>query len=145
MPTVGKSMFPFLTGRDRIFISRCEQDKLRRGDLILFRRNNEENIYVAHRLMRKIKNAHGYTLVTKGDAHLNYDKPINSDLLIGKITKIKTPYASIYLEGTAGRIINVSMFLISLTRIIGFGLWFFKRIKILSYRCMTVTKRILGG
>lgn len=128
MPTAGKSMFPLLTGRDRIVILKCDERRLRRGDLVLFRRNNEGNIYVTHRLMRKIKNGHGFTLITKGDAQIHCDRAIDSDLLIGKIIKIKTPYFSISLEGITGRIINTFMLLISLTRVVGLGLLVLRKV-----------------
>lgn len=130
MPTSGISMFPLLRAKDRIVIARCAQDKLKRGDLILYIHTQESSVvYVAHRLVRKIKNSSGYTLITKGDAAIHCDKPINPEAVMGKIIKIKTPYFSIYLEGIMGRIINALMFLISMTRVVGLGLWVLKKVK----------------
>jgi signal peptidase len=121
LPTVGMSMFPFIRNKDKVVVVDCHKETLKCGDLILFQ-SDGNNTTVVHRLMRRIKSNDGYLLITKGDARIRYDMPINSGMVIGKIAKVKKKYFTISLDCAAGRTINLFMVLISLTRFIPFGL-----------------------
>lgn len=116
MPTMGMSMFPLLTTNNKIELIKCDPAGLKNGDIIVYKNNGK---LIAHRLMRKIRGKDGYLFVTKGDAFFSYDRPISSDAVMGRVIKIKKRYLSIYLEGISGRVINLIMFFISLSKASG--------------------------
>ena len=58
----GYSMYPLIVpGRDEVFVERVSPESLRRGDVVLYRRR-DENILVLHRILwitREICGRHG--------------------------------------------------------------------------------------
>lgn len=87
---------------------------------------------IAHRIIRKVKDKNNTLFITKGDASIHCDKPVEPSLVIGKVVQIKKAYFTIFIDNIAGEIINLFMLFISLTRVIPFGLIVFRRIKYLS-------------
>lgn len=76
----GYSMYPmFIPGRDEAVIERAEPEKLRRGDVVLYRR--ESGILVLHRIFR-IKNG-GFYMV--GDNQSEVEGPLKACQIKGKL------------------------------------------------------------
>lgn len=86
----GTSMFPFLIeDRDYVLVTPVH-GKLRRGDVILYRR--KEGLLVLHRLTRIKKD--GYYFV--GDNQTEVEGPLSREQLLAKVIKIYrngTPYS----------------------------------------------------
>lgn len=134
LSTVGMSMFSLLTTNNKIELIKCDPARLENGDIIVYKGNGK---MIAHRLMRKIKAKEGYLFVTKGDAFFSYDRPISSDAIMGRVIKIKKRYLSICLEGISGRVINLIMFFISLSKASGLAVGGLIKIKRLLVELQT--------
>lgn len=78
---IGYSMYPmFIPGRDEAIIERPELSKLKRGDVVLYRRDSGK--LVLHRIYR-IKNG-GFYLV--GDNQKEVEGPLRGDRIKGVLT-----------------------------------------------------------
>ena len=87
LPVKGSSMTPFLAdGRDRVFLKKAPE-RLRRGDIILYQRDN--GVYVLHRIcrIRKHGTARLYDLV--GDAQTRIEHDIRRDQIHAKAVRIE--------------------------------------------------------
>ncbi len=81
----GFSMYPlFYSGRDRAIIEAAELRKLRRGDVVLYRRR-EEGILVLHRIW-KIKKEGVYLV---GDHQTEIEGPLEKRQIKGKMVAFK--------------------------------------------------------
>jgi signal peptidase I len=80
----GSSMSPSIVTGDRITVS--PEQNLRIGDIILFRRGGE---MVCHRLVRVFEKGDITYYQTRGDSFFSLDKPVTSDQILGRVTKIE--------------------------------------------------------
>lgn len=80
----GSSMFPILRTGDSVIVT--FPDNLRKGDIILFRK--DENI-VCHRIMKIINIGGKVFYITRGDSLLYEDGPVSSEDIIGKVLVIE--------------------------------------------------------
>ena len=133
LSTLGASMFPLLGSRNKIIVIKCDFEKLKPGDIILFKSPTNDGVLIAHRLIRKTKNKNGYIFITKGDTNFNNDKPFSEEAIIGKIIKIKKKNLNILLEGSLGKIVNKTFLLLSISRINYFGFILFRKLKVLIF------------
>ena len=79
----GSSMTPFLVGgRDTVYLSRLERPA-RRGDILLYRRDNGK--YILHRVWRVEKDG---TLTIVGDAQTQLERGIRQDQIIAVVTAV---------------------------------------------------------
>lgn len=79
----GNSMYPlFHSGRDDAYISPADPGCLRRGDVVLYRRDH--GILVLHRIWKC--NANGFYMV--GDNQTEIEGPLRPDQIRGKLTGI---------------------------------------------------------
>jgi len=79
----GGSMTPFLVhGRDAVYLSKVKQP-LKRGDMILYRRDS--GAYILHRIYRVEKDS--YTMV--GDAQTLPEKGIRPDQVLAMVTAVR--------------------------------------------------------
>lgn len=77
----GYSMYPLLvSGRDEVILSPLPQEALRRGDVVLYRRDT--GILVLHRIWRCGED--GYYMV--GDNQVQIEGPIQEEQMIGIMT-----------------------------------------------------------
>lgn len=81
----GFSMRPFLKTGERLVVKKVPVKDLRRGDIILYKADNQ---LVCHRLVKKIVSESGYLLYTRGDASPKIGEPITESALVGKVTGI---------------------------------------------------------
>ena len=78
IPIQGWSMYPLLTpGRDQACVKRCQPQELKRGDVVLYRR--DEGILVLHRICRITDE--GIYLV--GDNQSEVEGPLRPDQIKG--------------------------------------------------------------
>lgn len=78
----GYSMFPTLKNGDTAHVEKCTPDKVKRGDILVFRHNNK---FIAHRYL-KTKNENGLVyFLSKGDNNRHYDPLFNENELVGKV------------------------------------------------------------
>ena len=79
----GNSMSPFLVhGRDTVYLSRITRP-LRRGDVVLYRRDNGN--YILHRI-HSVKNG-SYTMI--GDAHYGLEPGIRREQILAIMTSAR--------------------------------------------------------
>lgn len=79
----GYSMYPLLVpGRDEVVIEQEDPSRLRRGDIVLFRR--EGSILVLHRICRR----RGDDFFMVGDNQKQVEGPIGSTQIKGKVTTV---------------------------------------------------------
>lgn len=80
----GMSMYPFLReGRDSVELSSVTYDALKRGDIVLIRR--ETGQYVLHRLLKKDRDR--FFII--GDAQQWVEGPLEPSQLLAYVTSIK--------------------------------------------------------
>lgn len=77
----GMSMFPLLMKGDVVLVKPVTYEALRKGDIVVFKRNN---IWVAHRLVRKS----GGNLQTKGDGNRSVDPTLPYSSVKGVVVKM---------------------------------------------------------
>lgn len=79
----GRSMLPFIgDNRDQVVLDKKDFSNLKKGDIILFK--NKNNHYILHRIYKVSQE--GY--ITIGDGNLYFDGWVQSDRIIGVVTKI---------------------------------------------------------
>ena len=84
----GRSMKPFLRGGEVLTIRQVSCLSLGRGDLILFR--NNDDLPVLHRIIKKRKSGDGtFCVLTKGDALMAFDGEITGERVLGKVFRIE--------------------------------------------------------
>ena len=95
------SMFPWFRSGDLVFIRRCDFERVRAGDVVLFEHDGE---LLLHRVIRRIRNAGaaaadaGTLLVTKGDARDGEDAPVSVREFLGRAIRIHRRRGHIDLE-----------------------------------------------
>ena len=77
-PIAGTSMMPLLKeGRDRVELEPCSQERLKKGDVVLYKKN--EGTLVLHRI---IKTENGEFFTVLGDHQFNNDERVNNNQII---------------------------------------------------------------
>jgi len=82
------SMWPVLKEGDLIFIQGVPEKDLKKGDVIVWR--NDKG-FTIHRIVKVNEN----TIVTKGDANFQEDKPISPTDVVGKAFQVGERYVRI--------------------------------------------------
>ena len=79
-------MYPlFVPGRDYAIITHIEPDKLKKGDVVLYRRHDNTGILVLHRICRIDKN--GFYMV--GDNQSEIEGPLEKECIHGKLNAVE--------------------------------------------------------
>ncbi|MDX9920399.1 MAG: signal peptidase I [Paludibacter sp.] len=78
--TKGMSMYPTLRPGDKAIVEKCEADKCKRGDIVVFRQDNK---LICHRIIKSDFRRGELSILTKGDNCRKADKPFTSDSLLG--------------------------------------------------------------
>ena len=77
-PIAGTSMMPLLKeGRDRVELEPCSQERLKKGDVVLYKKN--DGTLVLHRI---IKTENGEFFTVLGDHQFNNDEWVNKNQII---------------------------------------------------------------
>ena len=77
-PIAGTSMMPLLKeGRDRVELEPCSQERLKKGDVVLYKKNDDT--LVLHRI---IKTENGESFTVLGDHQFNNAERVNKNQII---------------------------------------------------------------
>lgn len=95
----GYSMYPVIVpGRDAVIVQKADTSKIKRGDVVLYRR--DEGILVIHRLYKRDKK--GYYMV--GDNQTTIEGPLRADQIKGKMTVLIRKDKKIYTDSLLYRV-----------------------------------------
>ena len=95
----GYSMYPAIVpGRDAVIVQKVDTSKLKRGDVVLYRRDT--GILVIHRLYKRDKK--GYYMV--GDNQTMVEGPLRADQIKGKMTVLIRKDKKIYTDSLLYRV-----------------------------------------
>lgn len=84
LPVVGGSMSPYLvSGRDHVFLCPLRGERLRVGDICLYRREN--GAYILHRIVGQ---KHG-TFTFAGDAQTEREYGIRREQILARVTAVE--------------------------------------------------------
>ena len=81
----GNSMYPILKEGDVGLVQACEPEKLKVGDIVVFKGRDS---YIAHRLIRIQKNGAVTFFTARGDKNLFNDPPFTIEALAGQIKQV---------------------------------------------------------
>jgi len=79
--TTGFSMWPFLKAGSKLFVKKAPIEKLKAGDIILYRKNNQ---VVCHRLIKKDARNGKCFFYARGDNALSLSEPLPESAYVGK-------------------------------------------------------------
>jgi signal peptidase len=100
----GRSMFPMLRDGDVVEIRDFDLNRLRVGDLLLFK--TESGQLVLHRYLGQQIFEGRVWLTTKGDASRGCDRPIAPQQILGRVVQIHSSRGVQSLEGLPARLAN---------------------------------------
>ena len=100
----GRSMSPMLRDGDVVEIRDFDLNRLRVGDLLLFK--TESGLLVLHRYLGKQIREGREWLTTKGDASRGCDQPLAPHQILGRVVQIHSPRGVRSLEGLSARLAN---------------------------------------
>lgn len=118
----GMSMWPFLChGRDQVIVNKVDKDTLKKGDIILFRR--QDGKYILHR----ITCINGNKIQTTGDGNYYHDDWIEYMNVIAKVEKVIRNNKEINCQQFHWRFLShLWMFLFPIRKVM-FKTWFYLR------------------
>jgi signal peptidase I len=110
------SMAPILQAGDQIGVQKCPVQNLRRGDMILIRRETD---YVTHRLI----DTHGQNWIAKGDNSHTADLPFSEADILGRVTAITKNRRTISMDHFRWKVTNSVLGMLSSgeARAVNFG------------------------
>ncbi|MCB9103879.1 MAG: S24/S26 family peptidase [Anaerolineales bacterium] len=98
----GHSMQPLLRPGDRLTVA-CGVTTFRRGDLVVFYRQQQ---LVVHRAVRLNRSTTGLTLVTKGDNALRCDAPLTINQVVGRVSGLSRGGQTVSIDRPGWRGVN---------------------------------------
>lgn len=93
----GTSMQPVINAEDKLFVEKVKLKDIKIGDIVVF---YNTKILVGHRVIK----IQGRKIITKGDNVPYLDKPIDGNIILGKIITIDGKYGSINLKSFLAKI-----------------------------------------
>lgn len=84
----GRSMSPALVDGDIVTLRRADSDRLRRGDLVLYRGRAGRSL-VLHRIVAEAPRGEGRLLRTRGDALARDDEPVAAAMVLGRVILVE--------------------------------------------------------
>ncbi len=82
LQVTGWSMLPAVWPGDTLVLDRKTASEVSEGDIVLYRRNRR---LVAHRVIQRLRDDQ---VLTRGDAMVNADTPIDNDHLLGRVAYV---------------------------------------------------------
>ena len=108
---VSNSMYPTIKRDDQVLVEKALPEKIRFGDIVVFRRNG---MLVIHRIIGKCKSGGEQHFLEKGDAnHQSTFVPAKD--IIGRVTIIKNADKAVPIISGAGRLLQLIFACISYT------------------------------
>lgn len=84
----GRSMSPFLRGGEILTIRKVPCSSLEKGDLLFFK--NRHGFPIIHRIIKTRRTSNNMNIfLTRGDALIAYDSPVNEHEVLGKVCNIQ--------------------------------------------------------
>jgi len=108
LPVLTDSMVPLIKPGDRVLMSGVASEQIRRGDIIVFKRNG--NLYV-HRVLKKWRTPSGIALTEKGDGTYRYGR-VRADDVIGRVMAVKSNQKVYVLTAPFGRLASRALSLL---------------------------------
>ena len=113
IPITGRSMFPLIREGDQVLVAHgCTG--MRRGDVIVFRLRGR---LIAHRVLSIFESDAGPIFVTKGDNTPEFDPPLSSREIVGRVLTIKRGNRQMFLDTAIWRIMGWVIAINTLTRV----------------------------
>jgi signal peptidase I len=103
----GGSMFPFIRDCDILEVRCVEVQKVRVGDVILYR--TQAGRPIVHRVIKKIVDEKDRmaALITQGDAMMAADVPVHPDQILGCVTMVERERRRVNVAGGIRRILGI--------------------------------------
>jgi signal peptidase I len=108
---ISDSMQPAVRRGSRVLVERTEPDKIRFGDIIVFKKNN---LLIVHRVIGKYNLAEKRFFVEKGDASL-ISSLVHSGDIIGRVTAIQNDLGILNIIAGTTRIRQLALAAVSFT------------------------------
>lgn len=103
LPVLTDSMAPLISPGDLVRVARVTSQKVRFGDIVVFKRSSE---LIVHRVLKRRRTAEGIFLSEKGDAGNVYGI-INDDKVVGRVTGLKKGNRIFDLDWPSSRLANL--------------------------------------
>ena len=113
LETRGKSMRWFIQEGDVLLAQKVVPQHLSIGDIAVFK-PRIQNETITHRLIFKKNKSGKVVFIFKGDDLINFDEPIVSECIIGKIIAVVRGSRRVDLQTIRGKIISLSFFFFSI-------------------------------
>ncbi len=81
--STGFSMWPYLTGKEKLIIKKGSLSKIRLGDLVVYRAGEE---LICHRLVKFVKSEGGPFYFTKADASFGPPEALKKEQILGRVS-----------------------------------------------------------
>jgi len=102
----GTSMGPFIRPGDTVTVKPCSFRDLKLGDIVLFRSGREA--YRMHRIVEIARDNGRRIIVTRGDACMDPDPPIQQKDILGKVSAIRKRRWTLALDRPGGKALNLT-------------------------------------
>ena len=100
----GVSMWPFLSSGQKLIIKRVPVDKLRVGDIIIYKMKDSPP--VCHRLVSIKKSAGKRSLYCRGDASFYPPELVENDMVLGRASGVVKNNRIFSMDGNVARLIQ---------------------------------------
>lgn len=103
LKTFGLSMTPSIRGGEWIAVRRVSPERIAVGDVVIY---ENDDLFVAHRVIRKRCKDGRIYITTKGDAHLGAEAEIPAEKVLAKAIALKKPGRIIEMDSFRWRLTN---------------------------------------
>ena len=128
----GNSMYPTIVpGRDSVIVEPLGDRKIKRGDVILFRRPNDAPMYPGMLVLHRVCRVKGDGIYMVGDNEVKVEGPLDRNRMLGVMTELHRKKKIIRSTGIGYRILT--------------GIWLFLRpVRFIVAKPVVLVKKIFG-
>ncbi len=102
-PVSGNSMAPLIHPGDRVLVVSIPVDRVRLGDIIVFKRNGD---LIVHRVLKKLRAADNVRFMEKGDG-THISGLAGGDTIVGRVNMIKGKVKRLNLNSPLSRLTSL--------------------------------------
>jgi signal peptidase I len=102
-PVSGSSMAPLIHSGDRVLVVSIPVERVRLGDIIVFRRNGE---LIVHRVLKKLRTADNFRFMEKGDG-THMSGLAGGDTIVGRVSMIEGKVKRLNLNSPLSRLTSL--------------------------------------
>jgi signal peptidase I len=99
----GMSMIPAIREGEAITVVAAPPTKIRRRDVILYR---SKRGVIAHRVVRVRRDGEGCVFITRGDASVTSDEPVDASAVLGRVVAVERGGRTVHLTGRQTRLVG---------------------------------------